>query len=60
MKYNKNKLHHKLKQLDINKHDKHKTNIDDKAWIREDTLTMLLAIVRLMHLQEVQNICEVL
>ena len=26
--------------------------IDDKAWIREDTLTMLLAKARLKHLQK--------
>ena len=25
--------------------------MDDRAWIREDTLTMLLANARLMHLQ---------
>ena len=26
--------------------------IDDRAWIREDTLTMLLATARLRHLQK--------
>ena len=26
--------------------------IDDRAWIREDTLTMLLAKTRLKHLQK--------
>ena len=26
--------------------------IDDRAWIREDTLTMLLAKARLRHLQK--------
>ena len=26
--------------------------IDDRAWIREDTLTMLLAEARLKHLQK--------
>ena len=26
--------------------------IDDRAWIREDTLTMLLAKTRLRHLQK--------
>ena len=26
--------------------------IDDRAWIREDTLTMLLAKARLKHLQK--------
>ena len=26
--------------------------IDDRAWIREDTLTMLLANARLKHLQK--------
>ena len=26
--------------------------MDDRAWIREDTLTMLLATARLMHLQK--------
>ena len=30
-------------------------NNDDRAWIREDTLTMLLTIVRLMHLQKSQT-----
>ena len=28
--------------------------MDDRAWIREDTLTMLLATARLMHLQQTQ------
>ena len=29
--------------------------MDDRAWIREDTLTMLLAIARLTHLQKTQT-----
>ena len=29
--------------------------MDDRAWIREDTLTMLLTTARLMHLQQTQE-----
>ena len=29
--------------------------MDDRAWIREDTLTMLLTTTRLMHLQQAQE-----
>ena len=29
--------------------------MDDRAWIRDDTLTMLLTTARLMHLQQTQE-----
>ena len=32
--------------------------IDDRAWIREDTLTMLLTTARLTHLQQSQRLMK--
>ena len=54
LKSHKNANVNSSKKLDIKYNYTNGTmnKIDDKAWIREDTLTMLLAKARLKHLQK--------